>query len=377
MPSVSIIVPTYNRRETILRCLESIRAQHFEDWELLVVDDGSVDGTAEAIEGFDPRMRVIRQANQGITGARNRGLREARGDYLAFLDSDDEWLPHHLALTVAYLRAHPARGFVSAEFWEQFGPERIDQHYRIEVGQWYPELADRIGCGGLALPPGETDDYLRVYARREPIGPWGERIVVDAGHAGAHLYRGRIFRHWRWGYLMAMQPTVLTRAALERVGPFDDRYVNVSDHGFLAMLCRHFEASFLSLPTAIKHEYDSAGRLPAEGHLATGRHRVVAAREMLRWCEELHLAEAPDDPELLAIHAYRRFWLARLLATAGRPEEARPLLEGVTRDFPGLWEARVLSACLRAAPGRTTPARLDAWLNAGGHRLLALARRLS
>jgi len=376
MPAVSIIVPTYNRRETILRSLESIRAQTFEDWELLVVDDGSTDETADLIAGFDPRLRLIRQANQGITGARNTGLRESKGDFIAFLDSDDEFLPHHLELLVGYLAAHPDRAFVSSEFWEHLGADRIDKHYRVELGDWYPSLARRLGSPGLDLPNGETDDYLRIYSAREPIGDWGRSVVEEAGHADARLYRGRIFRHWRWGYLMAMQTTVLTRAALERVGPFDTRYVNVSDHGFIALLCKHFEASFLSLPTAIKHEFAPDGQIPSEDHLATGKHRLTAAREMLRWCEELHLADAPDDVELRRIHAYRRYWLARVLTLAGRPSEARPLLEGVVETFPALWEARVLSASLRLGPGDMGPARLDAWASGLGHRALGLRSRL-
>lgn len=358
MPAVSIIVPTYNRRETILRSLESIRAQTFEDWEALVVDDGSTDDTAELVAGFDPRLRVIRQDNQGITGARNAGLRESKGDFIAFLDSDDEFLPHHLELLVGYLAAHPDRAFVSSEFWECFGADRIDKHYRVELGDWYPTLARRLGSSGLDLPAGETDDYLRIYSEREPIGDWGRSVVEEAGHPGAQLYRGRIFRHWRWGYLMAMQTTVLTRAALERVGPFDTRYVNVSDHGFIALLCKHFEASFLSLPTAIKHEYTPDGRIPSEDHLATGKNRLTAAREMLRWCEELHLADAPDDAELRAIHDHRIFWLARLLTEDGHADEARTLWRGHRRSTPLPWQARMLSACLDLAPGDVWPRRM-------------------
>jgi hypothetical protein len=172
------------------------------------------------------------------------------------------------------------------------------------------------------------------------------------------LYRGQIFRHWRWGYLMAMQTTVLTRAAFERVGLFDTRYVNVSDHGFIALLCKHFEASFLSVPTAIKHEFAPDGRIPSEDHLATGKNRLTAAREMLRWCEELHLADAPGDPELRAIHDHRVFWLARLLTDSGHADEARALLRGRPRSTPTTWEARVLSACLDFAPGNAWPTRM-------------------
>src|SRR5512144_325229 len=91
-PAISIILPTFNRRDTIARAIDSIRQQTFPDWELIVIDDGSTDGTAEAIAGLDPRLRVVRQENQGCYAARNTGLGVARGRLITFMDSDDAWL---------------------------------------------------------------------------------------------------------------------------------------------------------------------------------------------------------------------------------------------------------------------------------------------
>jgi glycosyltransferase involved in cell wall biosynthesis len=98
MPKVSIILPTFNRADTIVRAIKSAQAQTFQDWELIVVDDGSTDNTAALIDGMDRRLTLIRQENRGFTEARNTGIRSAGGNYLAFLDSDDEFLPHHLEL---------------------------------------------------------------------------------------------------------------------------------------------------------------------------------------------------------------------------------------------------------------------------------------
>ena len=91
MPLVSIILPTYNRADTIRRAIRSVEAQTYTNWELIVIDDGSTDGTADQVAGLDARVRIIRQGNQGTAGARNAGLKASRGEYLAFLDSDDEW----------------------------------------------------------------------------------------------------------------------------------------------------------------------------------------------------------------------------------------------------------------------------------------------
>jgi glycosyltransferase involved in cell wall biosynthesis len=133
MPMVSVIMPTFNRADTIQRSIRSVQAQTFTDWELIVVDDGSTDNTVALIEGCDPRLKILRQENQGAVGARNAGLRASAGSYIAFLDSDDEWLPHHLELCVSFLSAFPEEQFVTNELWEDFGRGRVVNHYRVHV----------------------------------------------------------------------------------------------------------------------------------------------------------------------------------------------------------------------------------------------------
>lgn len=90
--NVSAIIPTFNRRSYIRRAIDSVLAQTVPVDEIIVVDDGSTDGTAEAVEAwYGPSVRVINQARAGVSGARRRGIQEARGKWIAFLDSDDEW----------------------------------------------------------------------------------------------------------------------------------------------------------------------------------------------------------------------------------------------------------------------------------------------
>ena len=108
-PTVTVIVPTYNRAHLIPRAIRSVLAQTYGDFELLVIDDGSSDDTQAVVAGWsDPRVRYLREPqNAGVGAARNRGLREARGEFIAFLDSDDEWLPDKLSRQVALFRAVP------------------------------------------------------------------------------------------------------------------------------------------------------------------------------------------------------------------------------------------------------------------------------
>lgn len=112
-PRVSVVIPTYNRAEQTTRALESVWNQSFSDYEVVVVDDGSTDNTADVLEQFEPRIRLIRQPNGGVSKARNRGISAASGEFIAFLDSDDEWLPDKLRQQVEFLEAHRSIGFVA------------------------------------------------------------------------------------------------------------------------------------------------------------------------------------------------------------------------------------------------------------------------
>ena len=107
-PLFSVVVPTYNRLPLLIEALDSVWRQTFTDYEVIVVDDGSTDGTAEWLDGQTPRLRFLRQENKGPGAARNLGAAEAKGEYLAFLDSDDVWFPWTLA-TYADVLAEGAR----------------------------------------------------------------------------------------------------------------------------------------------------------------------------------------------------------------------------------------------------------------------------
>jgi glycosyltransferase involved in cell wall biosynthesis len=111
MPRVSVVVPAYNVERYIQQSMQSVLSQTFRDLELIVVDDGSTDGTrALALAFDDPRVRVVTQANRGLAGARNGGIRAARGEFIAFLDADDLWREDKLARHVEHFDRRPEVG---------------------------------------------------------------------------------------------------------------------------------------------------------------------------------------------------------------------------------------------------------------------------
>ena len=125
MPSVSVITPLYNKGQYVARAVDSVLAQTYPDFELIVVDDGSTDHGPERVRTYtDPRLRLIRQANGGPGSARNRGLAESSSPYVAFLDADDEWMPTYLERTVAVLEEHPQCGAAASTYF--LGAQRVD-----------------------------------------------------------------------------------------------------------------------------------------------------------------------------------------------------------------------------------------------------------
>ena len=113
VPAVSVIIPAYNAAWCVGKAVDSVLAQDYRNYEVIVVNDGSTDETAAVLDTYGDAIRVVRQANGGLSSARNAGIRTARGEFIAFLDADDWWLPEKLSLQLALMRAQPRLGFTS------------------------------------------------------------------------------------------------------------------------------------------------------------------------------------------------------------------------------------------------------------------------
>jgi glycosyltransferase involved in cell wall biosynthesis len=115
--AVSVVIPLYNKVRHVGRALDSVLAQTYRDFEVIVVNDGSSDGSADVVGRYsDPRIRLVHQENAGVSAARNRGIAEARADLIAFLDADDEWLPEHLETVLRLRQNYPQCGAYATAF---------------------------------------------------------------------------------------------------------------------------------------------------------------------------------------------------------------------------------------------------------------------
>ena len=126
-PQISVVIPCHNRRHTLARAIDSVLAQDYPAQEIIIVDDGSSDGTKDWLQTHYPaarypQLKVFSQQQHGVSQARNRGIQQATGDWIALLDSDDEWLPGKLRQQVAAIRQHPATPLVHTnEIWIRNG----------------------------------------------------------------------------------------------------------------------------------------------------------------------------------------------------------------------------------------------------------------
>ncbi|MBI4494288.1 MAG: glycosyltransferase [Chloroflexi bacterium] len=220
MPTISVVIPTYNRAKYLVQAVESVLGQTFRDFELIVVDDGSTDDTAHVLAPYADRLSYVYQRNRREGAARNTGIRLARGDYVAFLDSDDLWLPGKLAQDLAAFQAAPDSGLVysAAEFVADDGsvlrrrlphPEG-DVFARLALENFIPlsTATVRRAClreaGGFREDPDLSGTYdwelwVRLAARyRFAYGPrvathiraHAGNMLSDASHMERAMLRG-------------------------------------------------------------------------------------------------------------------------------------------------------------------------------------------
>jgi cellulose synthase/poly-beta-1,6-N-acetylglucosamine synthase-like glycosyltransferase len=220
-PPVSVVVPTFQRRERVTRAIRSVIEQTFDDWELIVVDDGSTDGTGEAVAALrDPRLYYHWQPNGGLGAARNAGLRLARGPVVAFLDSDDRWRSDHLALVTEVFRRHPDALLVTTNpRWLLRGSDPPDRARLIDplplcfLGNFVGcpsavavqrDPVRRIGGFDEAIEVAEDDDLWYRLAAHGPFALLQHRTVLRTRGADSTGARGR---------REAIYPAVLERVA--------------------------------------------------------------------------------------------------------------------------------------------------------------------
>jgi glycosyltransferase involved in cell wall biosynthesis len=185
-PLVSVIVPCYNAARFLPEAIASVRRQRYEPLEILVVDDGSADATPQVAPQLGADVRYFRKENGGVASARNVGLREARGEVIAFLDADDQWPDGKLALQLARLEAEPALDVVTGRI--QYielpgaehlalrfeGPDRTVSHIHLGAGLYRRRAFDEVGPFDETLRISEDADWF-LHARE-----LGLKIVVLA-----------------------------------------------------------------------------------------------------------------------------------------------------------------------------------------------------
>ncbi len=162
---VSVIIPTYNNAKLIPYTLESILGQSYSPLEIIVVNDGSTDETAEVVQRYAPRgaVRLHTQPNQGDIAARNKGIELARGDYIAFIDSDDLWNREHVRLLVEEIERSPETGmaFDNVIYFTASDAAAPDREEKIMVD---PPRAKRMAAGPVALQEIYTDNLITTSA---------------------------------------------------------------------------------------------------------------------------------------------------------------------------------------------------------------------
>lgn len=210
MPLISVVIPTYNRGYCIARAIESVLKQTMQDYEVIVVDDGSTDDTAEKLQAFADRIAVVQGPHLGVSEARNTGIRRASGEYLAFLDSDDTWFPHKLERVMQVFAGEPSIGMVTSN---------------------------------LQLVNPDTGEILGIKPQSRPGKTYQEMLIKGSGQASG---------------------LVVKRQCLELVGLFDSTTDGMEDYELILRVSKRFPFRHLEEPLGnyYLHVLDTGGSMP-------------------------------------------------------------------------------------------------------------------
>lgn len=224
-PRVSVIIPMYNAAPYLAETLASVYAQTYQDFEILLVDDGSTDNSLAVAHSFESRARIFTQSNNGPSAARNLGFKHAQGEYLAWLDSDDLWHPDLLKAQVSYLDANSQVALVYAESWAfiQYGTRRVvvdKVGYTIKpdlklllYGDCIPtntillrrSCYEQVGGMNEALVRAEDYEYLMRIAYRYPLAGIGRPLAYYRWRADSLVGNNRDIDRGLFDAVIALQ----------------------------------------------------------------------------------------------------------------------------------------------------------------------------
>ena len=304
---VSVVIPTYNRAYCLPRAVDSALGQTHAAVEVIIIDDGSTDGTADLIKsryGSEPRVVYQHQSNAGIAGARNTGLARVTGAYVALLDSDDVWKPWKLEVQLACMRAHPQLGMTWTDMvavdpdGNVLSPAYLRKMY--SAYDWFP-----------------TPESL--FTSVEPL----ERLTARAAELGSgrKFYYGDIGSQMLMGNLVHTSTVVLTRERADAVKSFreDLRYAG-EDYEFHLRTCRQGPVGYVDLASIIYQR----GRSDQATVSANG---IYMAQNFLRVIEPILLNEGDTvklSPAMkTAVLAEAYAWVGEELLDHGDGQGAR------------------------------------------------------
>lgn len=270
-PQVSIVIPSYNSEAYIRETLDSILGQTFRDFEVLVVDDGSTDRTCDIVATYGISVRLITQKNSGVCAARNRGIEQARGQYICLVDHDDYWFPHKLSRQIEKLQEHPDVGVVFSwfQYWEADSDGRFPNPSSIDLSK-YPDGVSEKYSGWI------YHEFLLDCWMQTSTATFRREVFERCGTFDESLPFGEDWDLWirisrQYQFLMLERPDTLYRQHAQQ----GNRVVRPIDYR-TRLLSNSVEKWGLNSPDGRGLPKEVFNRQLSKYHAEYGRHQLQA-----------------------------------------------------------------------------------------------------